>query len=62
MLCPAQIVDEVGVNVITGIDVTFTVAVLIVLTQDPLLPVTVYTVVAVGDTTELLPEPLGDQV
>ena len=62
MLCPAQMVDDAGVNVTTGTELTFTVAVLIALTQEPLLPVTVYTVVAVGLTTLEEPEPEGNQV
>ena len=52
----------VGVNVIVGAVVTFTVAVLGVLTQEPLLPVTVYTVVAVGVTALDVPEPDGNHV
>ena len=51
-----------GVKVTTGTEVTFTVAVFGVLTQEPLLPVTVYTVVAVGVTALDVPEPDGNHV
>lgn len=61
-VCPAQMVDGVAPNVITGILLTITVAVCGTLIHELVLPVTVYTVVEAGVTVLVFPEPDGNQV
>lgn len=59
---PLQMVVLVGVSVNTGTAFTVMVAILAALTQPPLEPVTVYTVVEEGLTTLAAPDPDGSQV
>ena len=59
---PAQILAEDAVIATVGEVLTFTVNVLDAPTQLPLLPVTVYIVVDVGDNVLVDPEPDGNQV
>jgi hypothetical protein len=61
-VCPAQIFVEEAVMLMVGVVVTLMVKVLGELTQLPLLPVTVYTVVEDGVKVLVLPEPPGNQV